>query len=131
MKEAFELSESNREIERKEAAREVKRWREAYTRLHASIVPILKVNEEQAAEIAGLRQLIKNVEEIGAKNLDELGKEIILGIAEGLPAAMENALTFDPKEASRALDNHRLGVMKKAFDFTATEEKPKTKKAKK
>ena len=130
MKAALALSEECREIERAEAAREAANWRASNKNLLDANAALLKIAEEQAAEIACLRQRIKNVEEIGAKNLDELGKEIILGIAEGLPAAMKNALTFDPKEASRALDNHRLGVMKKAFDFTATDTLTPTKAAK-
>lgn len=91
-KEIAEASEKCREIEREEAAREITRWREAYTRLHESITPLLKINEEQAAEIAGLRGLVKKITTPTPPTPEELREAIA----------------------------PRIETMKKAFDFTAT-----------
>lgn len=104
-KEMFELSESIRQTEREEAAREVDRWREAYTRLHESITPLLKINEEQAAEIAGLRGLVKR---------------------------LQNPTPPTPEEIREAIAP-RIETMKKAFTLTAnpaTDKGKKTAKAK-
>lgn len=99
-KEMFELSESIRQTEREEAAREVDRWREAYTRLHESITPLLKINEEQAAEIAGLRGLVKR---------------------------LQNPTPPTPEEIREAIAP-RIETMKKAFTLTATPATDKGKK---
>lgn len=120
-KEMFELSESIRQTEREEAAREVDRWREAYTSLHESITPLLKINEEQAAEIAGLRGLVKRLQNPPPPTPEEI-REAIAPRIETMKKAF--TLTANPAtdkgnelpELVRGIDKKHWLVIKAAFE---------------
>jgi len=125
MKEAFELSESNREIEREEAAREAAFWRASNKNLLDANAALLKITEEQAAEIAGLRQLIKRLGEINEKGMNDLGKEIILGIADKIPSMMKAALDPRETEAMREADKMYADFFRDTLKPTAKAKNPK------